>query len=174
VFLDRDGVLNRAIVRDGKPYPPANPDELEILPGVPKALEELKRLGYVLIVVTNQPDVARGKMRESDVASIHARMAAMLPIDDFRTCFHDTRDECECRKPRPGMLFEAATRWDIDLASSYMIGDRWRDVDAGNAAGCKVFFVDYGYDEARPTGPYRRVTSLAEAVEQITREGDQA
>jgi D-glycero-D-manno-heptose 1,7-bisphosphate phosphatase len=168
VFLDRDGVLNRAIVRAGKPYPPASPEELEILPGVPQALKRLKGLGYLLIVVTNQPDVARGNLRERDVESIHLCMAAMLPIDDFRTCFHDTGDGCACRKPRPGMLLDAAARWDVDLASSYMIGDRWRDVDAGNAAGCKVFFVDHGYDEARPREPYRRVGSLPEAVEQIS------
>lgn len=170
VFLDRDGVLNRAIIRDRKPYPPASAEEIEILPGVSEALERLKRLGYLLIVVTNQPDVARGNLRQADVEAIHTRMAVTLPIDDFRSCFHDSGDGCDCRKPRPGMLLDAASCWNVDLARSYMIGDRWRDVDAGNAAGCTVFFVDYGYDELRPSGSYRRVNSLSEAVDLIMRE----
>lgn len=174
VFLDRDGVLNRAIIRDGKPYAPKNPEEIEILPGVSEALEGLKRSGYLLIVVTNQPDVARGNLRQADVEAIHARMAEVLPVDDFFSCFHDSGDECDCRKPRPGMLLDAASRWNVDLSRSYMVGDRWRDVDAGNAAGCTVFFVDYGYDEPRPSGLYRRVNSLSEAVNLIMREEEEA
>jgi len=167
VFLDRDGVVNCAIVRDGRPYPPANVDELEILPGVGGALRDLKARGYLLIVVTNQPDVARGTLRVEDVEAIHARLAAQLPIDAFVSCFHDNGDGCTCRKPKPGMLIDAAARFGIDVARSYMVGDRWRDVDAGNAAGVRALLVDYGYDEQPPAGPFRRVRSLREAADAI-------
>ena len=170
VFLDRDGVVNRSIVRDGKPRPPFEVDDLEILPGVAEALRDLKSLGYLLIVVTNQPDVARGTLRAAQVEAIHARLADQLPIDDFRACFHDDGDGCRCRKPRPGMLLDAAAHWRIDLARSYMVGDRWRDVDAGTAAGCRAFLVDYGYDEPAPAGAFRRVHSLREAADAIMNE----
>jgi len=173
VFLDRDGVVNRAIVRDGRPYPPANVDELEILPGVAEALRDLKARGYLLIVVTNQPDVARGTLRVEEVEAVHARLAAQLPIDAFVSCYHDSSDGCACRKPKPGMLLDAAARWNVDVARSYMVGDRWRDVDAGNAAGVRALLVDYGYDEQLPAGPFRRVSSLREAADAIMNdEGD--
>src|SRR5439155_24902608 len=104
VFLDRDGVLNRAVVRQGKPYPPASVEELEILPGVPEALSRLKAAGYSLVVVTNQPDVARGVTTRAMVEEMHRFLAERLPIDEFRVCMHDDWDNCECRKPRPGLL----------------------------------------------------------------------
>lgn len=168
IFLDRDGVLNQALVRDGRPYPPASLAELEIVPGAAEALARLKRQGFLLIVVTNQPDVARGTQSREAVEEIHARMAEKLPIDEFRVCYHDSKDECECRKPRPGMLFAAAAKHDLDLADCYLIGDRWRDVDAGHAAGCETVWIDYGYRERGPSRePGARVSSLAGAVDWI-------
>jgi len=131
VFLDRDGVLNRAIVRDGRPYPPANLSALEILPGVFKAMQSLHEAGWLLIVVTNQPDVARGTALVEDVEEIHQYLQSLLPIDEFRTCYHDSGDECSCRKPSPGSLVSAAAFHGIDLGLSYMVGDRWRDTEAG-------------------------------------------
>jgi len=171
VFLDRDGVINRAIVRDGKPYPPATAEELEILPGVAEALERLKRAGFTLIVVTNQPDVARGTVPRAWVEEIHARMERLLPIDEFRVCYHDSADHCACRKPRPGMLLDAARQHGLYLAGSYMIGDRWRDMEAGQSAGCKTFFVDYGYSEQQPRAWDFRVHSLQEAADMILQGG---
>src|SRR3989304_6379995 len=150
VFLDRDGVLNRAVVRDGRPYPPAIVAEVEILPGVVEALQRLKMAGFVLIVVSNQPDVARGTTPQETVEAINAFLANRLPVDRFIMCYHDSADNCDCRKPRPGTLFAGAKEFDVDLSSSYMVGDLWRDVEAGIAAGCKTIFVDYGYDEKRP------------------------
>jgi D-glycero-D-manno-heptose 1,7-bisphosphate phosphatase len=167
VFLDRDGVLNRAFCREGKPYPPASLEELEILPGAAGALRELKRLGYRLIVVTNQPDVARGTQTREAVEAMHAVLAAALPVDEFLVCYHDDRDGCACRKPLPGMLLQAAQRG-VDLAASFLIGDRWRDMDAGCAAGVRTVFIDYGYRERQPSAaPDVRVTSLPEAAEWI-------
>lgn len=167
VFLDRDGVINRAIVRNGKPYPPEGPEDLEILPGVEDSLKRLKEAGYILIVVSNQPDVGRGKTSREVVDKINALLGDSLPIDQFRMCFHDDRDGCGCRKPLPGMLIDAAKEFGIDLAKSVMVGDRWRDMEAGAKAGCRTFFVDYGYDEKKPDRFDYRVQSLAEACEMI-------
>src|SRR4051812_3025069 len=147
IFLDRDGVINRAVIRDGKPYPPADPSELEILPRVPEALTRLRGIGYLLIVVTNQPDVARGKTPRETIDAIHSTLLASLPLDTVLTCFHDDRDECDCRKPHPGLLFRARDAFGIDLSRSFMIGDRWRDIEAGANAGCTTVFIDHHYDE---------------------------
>jgi len=167
VFLDRDGVINRAFVYDGKPFPPASIDGVEILPLVEFALRNLKAAGYILIVVTNQPDVATGKTSKSTVDQINAYLANLLPIDEFRTCYHQDGDGCHCRKPLPGSLFDAANEHQIDLKNSFMIGDRWRDIEAGVAAGCKTFFINYGYQEKQPDFPDFVVSSLAEAAEII-------
>jgi D-glycero-D-manno-heptose 1,7-bisphosphate phosphatase len=169
VFLDRDGVLNRAIVRDGRPYPPPNVSELEILPGVEEALAALRAAGYLLIVVTNQPDVARGTTTREEVEKINAALSSALPIDEFRTCYHDNEAGCDCRKPKPGALLAAAKLYDVDLNASYMVGDRWRDTEAGQRAGCKTIFVDYGYRERQPGAIDYRVASLLEAAEVILR-----
>jgi len=165
VFLDRDGVLNRAVIRDGKPYPPANLDELEILPDVSGALAALKKCGFLLLVVTNQPDVARGAQQRSVVESIHERLRAILPIDDFFVCFHDDKDACDCRKPKPGLLIQAAAKYGLELTASYLIGDRWRDIDAGHAVGCTTVWVDRGYRERSPAQPAAmRVKSCSEGA----------
>jgi D-glycero-D-manno-heptose 1,7-bisphosphate phosphatase len=169
VFLDRDGVLNRAIVRDGKPYPPSNVSELEILPGVEQALAGLRQAGFLLIVVTNQPDVARGTTTRETVEAINVALGAELPIDEFRTCYHDSEAGCDCRKPRPGALLAAAVDHDIDLYDSFMVGDRWRDVEAGQRAGCKTIFIDYGYQEKQPEAVDYTVASLSEAAKIILR-----
>ncbi len=162
VFLDRDGVINRAIVRDGKPYPPASLVELEILPGVHEALQKLHDANYLLVVVTNQPDVARGTSKREDVELMNAFLSSQLPIDDFKTCYHDSGDKCICRKPLPGALLEAAHEHTIDLSESFMVGDRWRDVEAGASAGCKTFFINYRYAEKKPDAPDFIVSSLLE------------
>jgi len=164
VFLDRDGVLNRAVVREGRPYPPRSVEELEILPGVAQALKALRGAGYRLIVITNQPDVARGAATIAEVEAINRALGDILPIDEFRTCYHDNFDGCDCRKPLPGALHGAALAHDIDLTRSYMVGDRWRDVEAGRAAGCVTFFVDYGYAERQPSNPDFCVKSLLDAA----------
>ncbi len=167
VFLDRDGVINRATVRDGRPCPPASADDLEILPGVADALRRLKEAGYLLVVVTNQPDVARGTQARAAVEAMHRRLAATLPIDDFRACYHDDGDGCVCRKPKPGMILDAARQHGVDLAASTVVGDRWRDIEAGRRAGCRTVFIDRSYQERRPDNPDATVRSLAEAADYI-------
>lgn len=167
IFLDRDGVINHAVVREGKPYPPASLDELEILPGVREALGRLRAADLRLIVVTNQPDVARGTQSRQVVEAIHAALLAQLPLDEVRICYHDDSDHCACRKPRPGMLLAAAEEHDIDLHASFMVGDRWRDVEAGRRAGCTVVLIDRHYAEEERSQPHVRFASLGEAVEWI-------
>jgi len=164
VFLDRDGVINRARVWKGKPYPPANVGEVEILPGVEPALTLLKKAGFVLLVVSNQPDVARGTTSMEAVEAINAYLAERLPLDRFYMCYHDSGAGCDCRKPRPGMLLAGSRDFGIDLINSYMVGDRWRDVEAGITVGCKTIFIDYGYDEKRPESFDYNASSLLEAV----------
>lgn len=164
VFLDRDGVINRAVVRDGKPYPPTSLAEMEILPGVGAALSALHAQGWLLIVVTNQPDVARGTQSREAVEAINQHLQQTLPIDEFRTCYHDGADGCDCRKPLPGALLASAKAHGIDLSASFMVGDRWRDTEAGERAGCKTVFIDYGYAEKQPLTVNHRVQSLAEAA----------
>lgn len=164
VFLDRDGVLNAPVVRGGLPYAPATVEQLEILPGVQAALADLKRAGFVLLVVTNQPDVARGKVSRAEVDATHEALRATLPLDAVYTCCHDDADRCACRKPAPGMLLQGAREWDVDLRRSFMVGDRWRDTEAGVAAGCTTIFVDHGWNEKQPERYDARVSSLAEAA----------
>lgn len=167
VFLDRDGVINKALVRNGRPYAPRSHDDFQILPGVPDALAQLREAGLILIVVTNQPDVATGHVSRETVLEMNAFLHKELPLDDIRTCFHDDRDACDCRKPAPGLLQEAALQWDVDLSTSFMVGDRWRDVGAGKAAGCFTIFIDQGYTERAPAPSDATVTSLPEATKII-------
>ncbi len=167
VFLDRDGVINESVVRDGKPYPPATLAELKVPPDVADALARLKAAGFRLVVVTNQPDVARGTQSRDVVESIHARLRSTLPIDEFRACFHDDVDDCECRKPKAGMLVDAAAGAGVTLSDSFMVGDRWRDIDAGHRAGCRTVFIDRHYNERRPHNPNATVRSLGEAADWI-------
>jgi len=164
VFLDRDGVINRSIVRNGRPYAPESVEALEILPGVEEALLSLKSVGFLNIVVTNQPDVGAGKLKRATADAMSAYLLETLAIDAVKVCFHTETDRCRCRKPKPGLILDAATEFDIDLGRSYMVGDRWRDVGAAHAAGCQAVFVDYGYEEQRPEPPFVPVESLAKAA----------
>lgn len=165
VFLDRDGVLNRAIIKQGKPYPPATLDELDVPAGVAQALYTLKNASFLLISVTNQPDVARGSQRREVVEAINATLLAMLPLDEIRVCYHDDGDGCQCRKPQPGLLLEAALKYDLDLSASFMVGDRWKDIEAGYRAGCATIFIDHNYTEKEADPPpNQRVSSLAQAA----------
>jgi D-glycero-D-manno-heptose 1,7-bisphosphate phosphatase len=170
VFLDRDGVLNRAIVREGKPYPPDSVAALEILPGVPEALADLKAAGFLLLVVTNQPDVAKGIQLRAEVEAIHRKLQSELPLDDIFVCYHQDSDHCNCRKPAPGLLEEAAARYALYLPCCFMVGDRWRDVDAGCRSGCQTILLDYGYRErASENQPAASLGSLREAADWILR-----
>ena len=167
VFLDRDGVLNKALLRLGISCPPASLDELEILPGVARACATLRAAGFRLIVVTNQPDVARGTATKEMVEQVNQALRERLPLDDIRVCFHDDPHRCDCRKPAPGLILQAAKDWGIDLSSSFMVGDRWRDIEAGSRAGCRTILIHEGEAKAEFSSPDHRAGSLLEATHWI-------
>jgi D-glycero-D-manno-heptose 1,7-bisphosphate phosphatase len=169
VFLDRDGVINRALEHESKPYPPRTLEEFQILPEVPSACAKLKAAGFLLVVATNQPDVGRGTLDQSVVEEIHAHMMARLPIDRVEVCYHPGQGQshCDCRKPKPGMLLRAARDLGASLSECWMVGDRWRDVDCGHTAGCQTIFIDRGYAEELRQQPNFRAKNLLEAADII-------
>jgi D-glycero-D-manno-heptose 1,7-bisphosphate phosphatase len=167
VFLDRDGVLVRALAGEGAPRSARTLAELELLPDAEEACSALKEAGFALVVVTNQPDIARGTLSAETVARQNEVLRAALPLDEIVVCPHDDGDGCDCRKPKPGMLLDAAARLDLDLAASFMVGDRWRDVEAARRAGCRAVFVDLAHGEQRGPEPEAVVGSLGDAARWI-------
>lgn len=171
VFLDRDGVINRPSVRDGRPYPPSSIEEFEIYDDVKEGCACLKAAKFLLVVVTNQPDVGRGTQNREAVEAMHAKMQSALPsLDCIEICYHAGErhgELCDCRKPRPGMILRAAAELNIDLGVSYLIGDRWRDVDCARAAGCRAIFIERGYQESLRERPDFTVSSFKDAVSAI-------
>ena len=172
VFLDRDGVINRSKLVDGIVKPPGTIAEVEILRGVIEAIKTIKAHDFTPVVVTNQPDVARGVTSKAHVDAINAYIGAITDIEFFYTCFHDDVDMCGCRKPAPGLINRAAIDLNLDISNSYLVGDRWRDIAAGQEAGCRAFFIDYSYPEKSPEMPFTRVSSLLEAAQILIGEPD--
>ncbi len=167
VFLDRDGVLNANIEHGDRPVAPTSLAEFRLLRGAEEAVCRLKTAGFIVVVVTNQPDVATGRTAKATVEAMHVELRRAMPIDDIKICYHVDADQCLCRKPKPGMLLEAAAEWNLDLHASYLVGDRWRDVEAGRAAGCFTIFIDYDYLQDGPSRPDKVVHSLPDAVSYI-------
>ena len=163
VFLDRDGVINRIVWHGGRPGSPWSTEEVEVLPRVAEAVEMLRSAGFLTIIVTNQPDVAVGLQRREVVEKINDQLRGLVRVDDIRVCYHGDQDGCACRKPKPGMLLEAARAWSVALDHSFMVGDRWRDIGAGRAAGCTTILVGDGYGEPFAQEPDAVVESLFEA-----------
>lgn len=168
VFLDRDGTLNATVLREGTPCPPRTLDEFRLMPGVVEGCIRLRDAGFALVLVTNQPDVGRGVLGREAVEAIHRRLSQFLTLDRIEVCYDPGRGETsEFRKPRPGMILRAAEELGLDLARSWMVGDRWRDVDCGVNAGVRTVFIDHGYAEplrARPTVTVRHFTAAIEAI----------
>lgn len=167
VFFDRDGVLNAAIVRDGRPYPPATAAETQLDPQASEVIRALRERGFAIVVVTNQPDVARGTTTRGAVEAINDRVRAELGVDAIYTCFHDRGDSCMCRKPLPGMLLTAAREHALDLGASYLVGDRWSDIVAGRDARCKTIWLERDYTERQPECFDARFRSLSAACDWI-------
>ncbi len=169
VFLDRDGTLNRQIIRDGRPFPPTNLDQFALFPDVPAACARLAAAGFTLVVATNQPDVGRGTQSRAMVEAMHARLRALVPqIEHIEACYASGLDQAappdRRRKPEPGMLLDAALALDLDVSRSWMVGDRWRDIDCGQRAGVRTVFIDFGYAEELHAQPDYIVRSFAEAA----------
>jgi D-glycero-D-manno-heptose 1,7-bisphosphate phosphatase len=167
VFLDRDGVLNRSDVRNGKPYAPRNLSNFRLQPGAARAVDELKAAGFIVVVVTNQPDIGNGLMQHDTLDAMHEKLRAKVAVDDIMVCPHRQDEGCSCRKPKPGMIRQAMRRWGIDATQSYMVGDRGNDIVAGYAAGLYTVFVERGYTEALTIRPDLIVRSLSQAASRI-------
>ena len=164
IFLDRDGVINKIIIKNGLPFSPSSFAELEILPGVKESIIKLQKLNFVCLVVTNQPDVSRGQIKKKTVVTMNNYLKDELKLDDIFVCYHDDHDNCKCRKPKSGLLLDAGKKWDINLKKSYMIGDRSKDIEAGKCAGCKTIFIDCNYKEAKPKNTNFTTDSLLNSV----------
>lgn len=169
VFFDRDGVLNRVVMRDGEVSSPRSMTEFILAEGAVDAVARLRRAGYFIFVVTNQPDIARGLLDPGELEAMSSVLRSVLGVDEVRVCPHDDRDDCGCRKPRPGMLRDLATQWGLDLASSYIIGDTWRDMEAGRAAGCGTVLLRWPYNEG--VGSDVVADSLAAIADHLLKEG---
>jgi D-glycero-D-manno-heptose 1,7-bisphosphate phosphatase len=165
VFLDRDGVLAQEIVRDGEAFAPTRFEDFRLVEGAAAQVDRLRAAGLLCIVFTNQPEVARGLLAVDTLDRMHQHLRASMAVDDVMVCPHVDADACACRKPSPGMLREAAERWDVDLQRSFVVGDRWRDIDAGRAVGCYTVLLERAYSNC--TAVDARVADLTEAVDLI-------
>lgn len=170
VFLDRDGVIIETKVEFGRPIAIRKKDEIKILGDATKAIKLLLNLGFELVIITNQPDVANGITPLKHVNQIHKEISRLTGLRHFYICPHADSDSCECRKPKPGLLISASENLNLDLNGSFLIGDRWRDIASGQNAGCRCYFIDYGYNEAQPNPPFTRVRTLLEAATLICSE----
>jgi len=170
VFLDRDGVLNKALIRDGKPLSPDTVDEMVIVSDAAEALNRLRQHGFRLIVATNQPDIARKRLTREQVDAMNGHLRSNLPLDAIEVCPHDDADNCACRKPKPGLLLHAAQRDGIALDESFMIGDRYRDIEAGHSAGCRTILIGDGYGETFKAQPDAKFATLTEAADWILKQ----
>ena len=168
VFLDRDGVINRVIMRGGKPYSPRTLSDFRFTDGVKEVLIRLKEVGFLLIIVTNQPDISRGLITWDQLNAIHDLIRRELPVDDIIVCPHDDSDNCDCRKPKPGMIVDSARKCGIDIGNSYMIGDTWKDMEAGRMAGCDTILLDASYN--RDVKSNHRINVIAESLNIIESE----
>ncbi len=173
VFLDRDGVINKPVIIEKHPYPPRRVEEFELLPGVIEACARLKEAGFLLIVATNQPDVGRGLLSQAIVEGMHAKLASLIPVDRIEVCYaagSAAGQPSDFRKPAPGMILRAAHALGVTLQESWMVGDRWRDIDCGRSARCRTVFIDHGYAEKLRTPPDFTVKSLPEAADLILKQ----
>ena len=165
VFLDRDGVLVREIVVDGVALAPLRIEDFFIVDEAAPQVERLRRAGFQCVVFTNQPEIARGLLPPGTLEEMHRRLSQVTAVDDILVCPHVDPDACTCRKPRPGMLLEAAERAGIDLRQSFVVGDRWRDIDAGRTVGCYSILIDRPYSNCATADA--SVADLTSAVDLV-------
>lgn len=166
IFLDRDGVLNEIVYHETeKPSSPWKYEEFKLKPDIEKPLEELVQMGYLLFIISNQPDMARGRMKEGTTEKINEELYKKFPLTEIRVCSHDDRHGCECRKPKPGMILDLCKKWNVDPKKSFVIGDSWKDIDAGKAAKCTTILIEYKYNETVKAD--YRTEKLKSAVEII-------
>jgi len=166
IFLDRDGVINEVVFhRTKKPSSPWNFEEFKLINGIKKPLEELSQMGYYLFIISNQPDIARGHIKKDTTERINKIIYETFPIKEIFVCPHDDHHDCNCRKPKPGMIFILSKKWKIDLKKSFLIGDNWKDMEAGKSAGCITIILDQPYNQLVEAD--FRVKNLERAVDMI-------
>ena len=170
VFLDRDGVISKSIIIDGKAYAPRSLKDFELFPNVVKAIKLLKKSSFLVFVVTNQPDVGNKLMLKSDLDKMHEKLRKKINIDGIMACTHNQIANCSCRKPKPGMIFKIAKKYKINLKNSFLVGDRASDIKAGKRAKCKTIFIDRNYKETKPTNQDATFLSLMDAASYIISE----
>tara|TARA_Y100001958_G_C21166143_1_gene498948 strand:+ start:758 stop:1297 length:540 start_codon:yes stop_codon:yes gene_type:complete len=166
-FFDRDGILNKSIIKNQKPYSPRFPYELKLNRKFLPFIKELKKKKFIIIVVTNQPDIKRGKLTRHSLKIINSIIKKYFLVDEIYVCTHDKIDNCNCRKPKPGMFKKAMKKWNIDLKKSFLVGDRNKDIEAGNSAGCTTIFIDYNYNEVKPKNYDYKFTSISKMIKII-------
>ena len=167
IFLDRDGTLNKAYIKNGLPISPSSLNKFKIIKGVKKSINRLKKLNFLCILITNQPDVFRGKISKKTVVKMNSYIKKKIKLDDMFVCYHDNEHNCSCRKPKPGLLVKASKKWKIDLNKSFMIGDRWKDILAGKKVGCKTIFINNNYKNDKKVKADFTFKSLLKAVNKI-------
>ena len=172
VFLDRDGVINKTIIIDGKSYAPRLLKDFKIFPKVKSDVKKLKNNGFKVFVITNQPDIGNKLLKKKTLNEMHSLLKTKVSIDKIYYCPHTRSDRCKCRKPKPGMIIKASNESNIYLKESYMVGDRKIDIDAGLKAGCKTIFVNNNYYEKKPTKQEKTVKSLHAAVRYILKKNN--
>ena len=165
VFLDRDGVLNPMVERNGRWGAPLTLDAFAPYPWAAESVARLKAAGLLCLVATNQPEIATGELDPGVLEAMHRRLAREVAVDGVYVCPHRDADGCACRKPGPGLLEQAAREWGIELAGSFLVGDRGRDVEAAHAVGCAAILVDG--PEPGTAQPDHRVRDLREAAAMI-------
>jgi D-glycero-D-manno-heptose 1,7-bisphosphate phosphatase len=170
VFFDRDGIINKALVKNNKPYSPLTVKEFKFTDYIKLGCEALERAGFFLFIVTNQPEISRGNLQQNELNLINLLIYQTLPVKEILVCPHSHEDLCSCRKPSAKMISDAANSYNIDLKNSWLIGDRWKDIDCGFKAGCKTIFVDYNYDEILKEKPNFIVSSVSSAINIILEE----
>jgi D-glycero-D-manno-heptose 1,7-bisphosphate phosphatase len=174
VFLDRDGVVVVPEARNGRGYAPRRLEDYRFYHDARESLSRLKRAGFLLVVVTNQPDVGKGLISHAVIEEMHGRLVRELRVDAVKACTHRQGENCPCRKPAPGMLLEAIREFDLNPSDCFMVGDRASDITAGRAVGCRGIFIERGYTEPMPQDAHFIVTSMAEAADVVLRHSRRA
>jgi len=148
VFIERDGVLNQAFVNGRQQVGPASLAEFRLQEGVLPLLARLKEAGFLLLVTTNQPGIARGDLSRRELDRMHDQLRRLIPVDDIFICPHDDPDRCPCRKPRPGLFQEARCKWQLNMNASFVVSDKWQDVEAARSAGCTSILIRSAWNGA--------------------------
>ena len=166
IFFDRDGVLNQLVKRDGGLYSPRKSEDYSIFEESIAVVRDFKKLDFHLLVISNQPDISRGFLAESELKKMTSMLLSQIPIDEVFYCIHDDWEACSCRKPLPGLIIKAAHKWNIDLDKSYYVGDTWRDVEAAKNAGVRCLLLNRDYNKNVLCD--RRINNMQDIIKSIS------